>query len=75
MAHSGCCLPACGAGDGGVCMAAAKVQLGREQELHPAPGRKDFSSLLRCDHRRVQHKEDCSPILVLGKAEGPEGPL
>ena len=33
-------------GDGGVCMDGAKIQLGREQALQPAPGIKDFSSWL-----------------------------
>lgn len=65
----------CRAGGGGVCMATIEVQLGREQELHPAPGSKDFSSLLRCDRRCVQHKEDCSCVLVLGETEGLGGPL
>lgn len=66
----GCVELGCGGGDGGVCTDAAKIQLGREQELDPAPGIKDFSSLLCGDLRHMQHKKDFSLVLVAGDAEG-----
>lgn len=72
---SRCVELGCDGGDGGVCTDAAKIQLGRERELHPAPGIKDFFSLLRSGLGHMQHKKDFSRVLVVGDAKGPGGPL
>jgi len=56
-------------------MDAAKIQLRRERELHPAPGIQDLSSVLCSDLGYMQHKKDFGSALVVGDAKGPGGPL
>lgn len=67
--------PGCDGGATSVGTNTARIQLGGEQELPPAPGIKDFSSLLRSGLGDMQRKTNFSHVLVAGDAKGPGGPL